>query len=149
MTEYVAFLRGINVGGHMLVPMERLKQAFESLRFTNVQTVLASGNVLFQAPPTAVGTLGKRIEKTLETRLGKKIGVLVRSLDRLQRLAASEPFRDADVSPETRLYVTFLPEGQKATRSTSKSPDGFRILLVTPVRSSARSRQSLDPGPSI
>lgn len=130
--EYVAFLRGINVGGNVLVPMERLKRTFEALRFTNVRTVLASGNVLFQAPAMPVATLGKRIEKTLEKHFGRKIGVIVRSLDRLRRLAASEPFKDVNVSPETRLYVTFLPERQKPLRSTCTSPEGFRILLVTP-----------------
>ena len=48
--KYAAFLRGINVGGHKTVPMEGLKKTFASLGFQNVKTLLASGNILFDAP---------------------------------------------------------------------------------------------------
>ena len=46
----IAFLRGINVGGHKKVPMAALKKAFEAMGFRDVRTVLASGNVIFEAP---------------------------------------------------------------------------------------------------
>ncbi len=130
--EYAAFLRGINVGGNTLVPMEELKRAFETLQFSSVRTVLASGNVLFEAPATPVATIEKKIEKGLEKRLGKKITVFVRTLDSLQRLAASEPFTEAGVEPETRLYVTFLPARPKKSQMRTNSPGGFQILRVTP-----------------
>ncbi|HYQ86023.1 MAG TPA: DUF1697 domain-containing protein, partial [Bacteroidota bacterium] len=50
MIQYAAFLRGINVGGHKPVRMSDLEKAFGQLGFRNVKTVLASGNVLFEAP---------------------------------------------------------------------------------------------------
>ncbi len=131
-TEYAAFLRGINVGGNTLLPMEELKRAFGTLRFTNVRTVLASGNVLFESPATPVATIEKKIEKALETRLGKKIAVFVRTLDSLQRLAASEPFMKAGVAPQTRLYVTFLPAKPKKSQMWTNSPGGLQIFRVTP-----------------
>ena len=49
MLKYIAFLRGINVGGHKPIKMEALAKAFASLGFQNVKTVLASGNVLFES----------------------------------------------------------------------------------------------------
>lgn len=52
--SYVAFLRGINVGGHAVIRMSELQRAFEGLGFENVRTVLASGNVIFD-PPGAIG----------------------------------------------------------------------------------------------
>ena len=48
-TRYVAFLRGINVGGHR-VSMADLRDVFTSLKFGNVDTFIASGNVIFDAP---------------------------------------------------------------------------------------------------
>ena len=50
LIKYAAFLRGINVGGHTIIKMGELRKVFESLGFWNVKTVLASGNVLFEAP---------------------------------------------------------------------------------------------------
>lgn len=63
MVDDVAFLRGVNVGG-VTVKMDRLKTSFEALGFTEVKTLLASGNVLFAAPSTSEGTLVNKIEKS-------------------------------------------------------------------------------------
>ncbi len=132
-TEFAAFLRGVNVGGNNMIPMEQLKRAFESLQCANVQTVLASGNVTFQASTMATGALEKKIEKMLEARFGKKIGVRVRTLDSLRRMAASQPFKGINPTSQTRLYVTFLPEKPASPpRPSSRFPRGFRILRVTP-----------------
>ena len=132
-TTYVAFLRGINVGGNKPIRMADLQKAFESLRFTNVKTVLASGNVLFDAPPSRPAALTAAIEKKLKQAFGTEIPVLVRTLKELQRLAESEPFRGVAVTPQTRLYVTFLTEKPASKlKIPYASPDrGFRILRVT------------------
>lgn len=54
MTRYFAFLRAINVGGHV-VKMDRLRQVFESLAFSNVETFIASGNVIFESTSHSAG----------------------------------------------------------------------------------------------
>jgi uncharacterized protein (DUF1697 family) len=130
MMNYVAFLRGINVGGHKTVPMEKLKKAFESLRFKNVQTLLASGNIVFEAPLTSTAGLEKKIEKMLMSVFGHEISVLVRTIEELNRLNESQPFKEIDVTPQTRLYVTFLLEKVKSSLIIPYvSPDkNFRIL---------------------
>jgi uncharacterized protein (DUF1697 family) len=114
MSKYAAFLRGINVGG-VTVKMDKLKKTFEALGFTDVKTLLASGNVLFAAPSASENTLVKKIEKKLETALGREIGVLVRKIEELQRLAETDPFAGIKVTPQTRLYVTFLSEKNKSS----------------------------------
>ena len=48
MPRYIAFLRAINVGGHNTVKMDFLRQLFESLGFSNVETFIASGNIVFE-----------------------------------------------------------------------------------------------------
>lgn len=133
MTKYAAFLRGINVGGNKPVPMERLKKAVESLGFRNVKTLLASGNVLFEARSANADTLVKRIEEKLEQTFGHEIGTIVRTLEELQDLADLDPFKGIKVTPRTRLFVTFLSEKPKTRlKIPYVSPDkSFRILRLT------------------
>jgi len=109
MKTYVAFLRGINVGGHKSVKMSELKIAMEALGFTKVRTVLASGNVIFDAAKEA--GLAAKIEAQLEKSFGMTIGVLVRPMEALRALVAEgEGIAAANAAVATRLYVTFLPE---------------------------------------
>ena len=70
--RYVAFLRAINVGGHV-VKMDRLRRIFESMRFRNVETFIASGNVIFEAAGNA-DVLERRIEKGLAVGAGLRGG---------------------------------------------------------------------------
>jgi uncharacterized protein (DUF1697 family) len=133
MPDFAAFLRGINVGGHNPVPMQELKKAFESLRFKNVRTVLASGNVLFNAPGAGGAPLERKIEEKLAKTFGRDIGVLVRTVEYLQRLTEAQPFKGTAVTPQTRFYVTFLSEMPgEALRVPFTSPRGnFTILRAS------------------
>ena len=130
---YAAFLRGINVGGHRSVRMDALKKAFESLGFKNVKTLLASGNVVFQAPPMSASVLTKQIEKTLKKTFGFEIGVLIRTIKELQRLDKANPFAGIKVTAQTRRFVTFL-SAKPASRLKLPyiSPGGnFKILRAS------------------
>ena len=130
MINYAAFLRGINVGGHTPVPMLKLKSTFESLHFKNVQTILASGNVLFEAPPTDTMALGRKIEEQLMKTFGYDINVLIRTMEELQHLEAVQPFKGIPLTPHTRLYVTFFSEKTKSSlKIPYTAPDkSFKIL---------------------
>jgi uncharacterized protein (DUF1697 family) len=133
LNKYVAFLRGINVGGHKTVKMDALKKAFEIMGFSNVKTLLASGNVLFDTAKASESTLASQIEKTLEKTFGHEIGVLVRTVENLQKLADHNPFAGVKVTPQTRLYVTFLSENPNSNlKIPYKSPDGnFKIIQAS------------------
>jgi uncharacterized protein (DUF1697 family) len=130
---YAALLRGINVGGHKLVKMDDLKKAFESLGFQNVKTLLASGNVVFQAPLMSASVLTKQIEEKLKKIFGFEIGVLIRSIKELQRLDKANPFAGIKVTPQTRLFVTFLSERPASSlKAPYVSPGGnFKILRAS------------------
>ena len=118
----VAFLRGINVGGHTSLRMADLRAAFEDMGFEDVRTVQASGNVVFDAGgEETTGAVAERIEIELEKVLSYPIGVAVRELTDVERLVASDPFRRVAITPETRLYVTFLCH--PATKGTSIRPE--------------------------
>ena len=134
MTRYVAFLRGINVGGHHKVPMAELRKVLEGIGFCGVKTLLASGNVLFEAEKQSSKGLSNIMEDALEKKFGFQIGTIVRAGSDLAKMVQSQPFKNVNVGTQIRLYVTFL---SKKTKSDLKipytSPDkSFRILSVTP-----------------
>lgn len=134
--QYLAFLRGINVGGNAAIKMADLKKAFERMGFKNVRTLLASGNVIFEADHADKKVLAKEVESALKKSFNKDISTMVRSLDDLKKLQSLEPFKGIKVTPDIRLYVTFLPE--KATPRTIAIPYAtpqkeFRIVYATPM----------------
>ncbi|HTI68647.1 MAG TPA: DUF1697 domain-containing protein [Candidatus Limnocylindria bacterium] len=130
---YIVFLRGINVGGNHLVKMADLKKLLEGLGYAKVKTLLASGNVTLEAGKADPVKLAAKLAGELRKAFGFEIPVLVRSRKELVALAKTEPFALVKVTPETRLYVTFLSEKPTATsRGEYTSDDGsFSILKVT------------------
>lgn len=125
MEKYVALLRGINVGGNKKVPMADLKKLMEKNGYENVKTLLASGNVLFDASPTDA----KKLRALLEKKFGFAIPVLLRTGKDIDELIASDPFKNVKVTPETRLYVTFFshPPSSLAKPATGKALDILRV----------------------
>ena len=131
--NYIALLRGINVGGNKKVPMEELRNAFGKLSFSSVKTLLNSGNVLFTSEETDIHDLQKKIEEHLEKTFGWKIDTFVYPQEKLQQLIAAEPFQGVVVTPETRLYVTFIGSDAKESnlRIPYTSQDGnFSIRMM-------------------
>jgi uncharacterized protein (DUF1697 family) len=114
MPRYVAFLRAINVGGHV-VKMDRLRALFEDLGFSDVETFIASGNVLFGSPGTAGPALERKIEKHLRASLGYEVATFVRTVSEVQQVARHEPFSAAVMGkPYHALYISFLREAPAA-----------------------------------
>lgn len=107
-TRYIAFLRGINVGGHR-VSMTQLRELFESLAFTDVETFIASGNVIFTAGATKPATLEDRIAAQLAASLGYAVPTMLRTVGELAAINAHAPFAPEDVeNPKHRVHVGFL-----------------------------------------
>jgi len=107
--SYVALLRGINVGGNAIISMQDLKNAFGSLGFTNIRTILASGNVLFEACEEDRARLTRKIEQTLQKKFGVEIFVMIRTIGEIQALLESKPFKSTQITAQTKLHVSFLP----------------------------------------
>jgi len=91
LCTYVALLRGINVGGHAIVPMARLKACFEALGLSDVITYINSGNVIFRTRATDPRKLESRIEKALSDAFSLPIGTIVRSLREIDELLCHLP----------------------------------------------------------
>ena len=122
MQRYIAFLRGINVGGHN-VKMETLRSAFAALGFANVATFIASGNIIFEAHANNAYALEQRIEEHLLQTLGYDVPTFIRSVNELAAIASYQAFPLADVElSASSLYVVFL---------RMVPPDAVREKLVT------------------
>jgi uncharacterized protein (DUF1697 family) len=91
MSEYAAFLRGMNVGGHRISNGE-LGRCFEELGFHDVGTFRASGNVIFAAEDEPLTKLTARIEAGLEASLGYAVPVFLRTTSEVRQIAAHQPF---------------------------------------------------------
>ena len=110
MPKYFAFLRAINVGGHT-VKMDYLRSVFEELGFSNVETFIASGNVIFDSSSRSIRSLEKKIESALEKSLGYEVITFVRSQNELSEIANYQPFAQTDVASAHAVYVGFIAEG--------------------------------------
>jgi uncharacterized protein (DUF1697 family) len=107
MPRHIAFLRAINVGGHV-VKMDYLRQLFESLGFANVETFIASGNVIFESPAKNTTVLEKKIEQKLYDALGYEVATFIRTDAELAKIAAYQPFTPAEIKAATAFNVAFL-----------------------------------------
>jgi uncharacterized protein (DUF1697 family) len=108
VSRYVAFLRAINVGGRSVVRMSELCSMFERAGGRHVESLLASGNVLFDATATDAAAVAQRVGGALKARLGTNPDLVLRSLQRIQSLVDAEPFGDFVAGPSMKLYVVFL-----------------------------------------
>jgi uncharacterized protein (DUF1697 family) len=133
MPKYVAFLRAINVGGHT-VKMDYLRQLFEALGCSNVETFIASGNVIFDSTSKSAKALEKKIEGYLQESLGYKVATFIRATTEVSATANYKPFTDAELAAEgNALYIAFLADspGEEAKQkllSYVNEVDDFHVF---------------------
>jgi uncharacterized protein (DUF1697 family) len=108
VSVYVALLRGINVGGKNIIPMAALAKTFERLGFANVRTLIASGNVIFEAAKQDPRKLELKIEKALTKAFAYDAKVVVKSRDELAAIVDGMPAEWKKPKPTKRYYVMFL-----------------------------------------
>jgi uncharacterized protein (DUF1697 family) len=121
--RYIAFLRAINVGGHV-VKMDRLRALFVEMTFTGVETFIASGNVIFESPSTDAAALEKRIEKHLEKSLGYEVGTFLRSCDEVAAVASHAPFEAKGDCSEHVVFLKSPPDKVLAKTVMALCADG-------------------------
>jgi uncharacterized protein (DUF1697 family) len=115
MERYVAFLRGMNLGGRR-IKNEELKQEFDQLALSDISCFRASGNVIFATEVKGEEKLKQRIEAGLGESLGYKVPVFLRDAAELRAVSAQEPFDPAIIkASKGKLQVAFLPSKPKAS----------------------------------
>jgi uncharacterized protein (DUF1697 family) len=127
MARYAAFLRGVMP---MNAKMPELKAAFEAAGFTGVKTLLSSGNLVFDAKPASIESLQKKAETAMQKELGKTFLTIVRSIDALRELLASDPYKKYRLTPDSKRIVTFLRSPPKAKLDLPIELHDARILAM-------------------
>jgi uncharacterized protein (DUF1697 family) len=136
MTMRVALLRGVNVGGNKKISMAELKAMIEALGFTEVKTLLQSGNVVFRAGSEAEADLEAHLEAETETRLGLKTSYLVRNAKQWQAIIDANPFpKEAEAEP-SRTLVTV-----GRTAMPAEALDAIRAVMLPHEKLEAVERQ--------
>ncbi len=128
MPRYAALLRGVMP---MNAKMPQLKRAFESAGFTDVNTILSSGNVVFGARAASEAALARKAEAAMEKSLGRSFLTIVRSVEALQDLLASDPFRAFRLRPGAKRIVTFLRQPPAQRIVLPVELEGARIYAVS------------------
>jgi uncharacterized protein (DUF1697 family) len=110
MTRYVGLIRGINVGGHKAVSMEKLRGFMTDSGFADVKTLLQSGNVIFSGPKQTSATLEKQLEVGLEAKLGVTADFMIRTAAEWTKCIESNPFTEMAKSDPGHLVAICLKE---------------------------------------
>ncbi len=127
MPRYAAFLRGVSP---MNAKMPELRTAFEEAGFTNVKTLLSSGNVVFNARRASEATLQRGAEAAMPARLGQTFLTIVRPIDLLREMLASNPYEAYGLEPSAKRIVTFLRAAPAEPLILPLERDGARLLAV-------------------
>ena len=129
MQQLIAFLRGIN--GGVTVKMADLRDAFEQIGFTQVKTVLATGNVIFEATESDRAKVATRIEKMIANVFDYQTSAIIMTPSELRRLVANNPFGDLAADIQHAPQISFVKGGVKGSELTiplDRSQKGYTLV---------------------
>jgi uncharacterized protein (DUF1697 family) len=127
MPRYVAFLRGVSP---INLKMPELKRCFEAAGFTDVKTVLSSGNAVFTARAASEAVLERKSERAMAKQLGRTFYTIVRPVSVLLEMLDSNPYGAFRLPANAKRVITFLREPHKAKLLLPLELDGARILAM-------------------
>lgn len=128
MPRYVALLRGVMPGKP---PMPALRGCFEAAGFSAVRTLLASGNVVFDARAAPEAALAHRAEAALAEVLGQRFAAIVRPQAALAQMLERDPFGDFAPPAGAKRVVTFLREAIDPASALPSPHEGVHVLATS------------------
>ena len=132
MQQYIAFLRGMNLGSRR-VKMDRLRRLFEEMDFAAVATFIASGNVIFESQIEDAAEIENQIQNHLERALGYRVDAFVRSRTQVATIASSQPFSKVEMNNQAyTVNVSFFksplaPEVARKLKKFRTDVDAFNV----------------------
>jgi uncharacterized protein (DUF1697 family) len=108
MPQYVAFIRAVNVAGHARVTMTNVQEAFATSGCQNAQTIIQSGNVLFECPRRACADTMRAVARRLRVVLGEEPQIVLRTVRQIADIIERAPFAGYELTPRVKFYVAFL-----------------------------------------
>lgn len=148
MTTYVAFLRGINVGGHNRMKMDALRALCEGLGHADVRTYIQSGTVAFEATEGDDRALADDLAAAIDDEFGYDVTVMVRTREELADVVAGQPF-DVPGGDGIRHYVAFLdeePSEEGIAALQDAAMDGETFVVVGREVYSELDKDAMRPG---
>ncbi len=132
MTTYIAFLRAINVGGKNLIAMAELRKMLEGMGFSNVQTLLQSGNAVFQGDKAMSADIETRLEKQTAKRFGLNVDYVVRTDKELADVIKGNPFANFAKEDPGHMLVLFLKSAapKDAEKALTQAIKGREVVAV-------------------
>lgn len=127
MSRFVAFLRGINLGKRQ-IKMAELKDGLEAAGFKGVKTLLASGNVLLDAPDET--GLKASLEQAMTSQFGFRIEVVLRSDAEIKAMIASAPFAALPAGADVKLYVMMLDQTLDPPPALRSIPGDYEVVRI-------------------
>jgi uncharacterized protein (DUF1697 family) len=134
MLIYISMLRGVNMAGHNKIKMTDLSALYKMLGFSDAETFIQSGNVVFSNPEnTPVPEITARIEKAILKKFNYIIPVIIRTTEELREVISINPFREEENFNSERLAVIFLYEKPseeqiEKVKNINYPPDKFKII---------------------
>ncbi len=129
MARYIALLRGI-APTNPNMRNEKLRAVFENLGFTNVKTVISSGNVIFDADNTDTAAIERQLEAAWPAQLGFRSSTIARTSDQLHDIITKNPFKRYQHSSKTYLTVTFLKHKNTLT-GNEPAGRGYKVIATS------------------
>lgn len=126
MTAYVVLLRAVNVGGTGKLPMTELKAMCAAEGFTEIQTYIASGNVVFAAKQSK-SKVKAALEKRLHAYAGKPVGVIVRTADEMAAVLKSNPFPKSPPNSTVAIFLNDSPPADALKHMRGRKDEEVRL----------------------
>src|SRR4051812_29870758 len=110
MPVYIALLRGINIGPHKRMKMEKLRASCEALGFAGVKTYIQSGNLIFKGPKLSSAALSKKLGECIVKNFGFSCEIIARTREQMKAIVDGNPFlKERGIDP-SKLHVVFLSQ---------------------------------------
>src|SRR3954468_4102219 len=105
MPVYIVLLRGINIGPHKRMKMEKLRASCEALGFAGVKTYIQSGNVIFKAPKLSPAALSKKLGECIVKDFGFSSEIICRTREEMKPIVEGNPFLKERGIHASKLHV--------------------------------------------
>jgi uncharacterized protein (DUF1697 family) len=132
MVKYFVFLRGINVGGKNVIKMAELRKALSFAGFSDVRTMIQSGNIVFESPILKSEEIKNITEKTISKSFGHNVCAIVRTESEAYEILKTNPFNDFSDGKDEKYYICFLENKPKITPKLpfSVEKDGLELIKI-------------------
>lgn len=130
MKTYIAFLKGINVGGHKKVPMAELRDILTKIGFQDVKSYIQSGNVILKSDEESIQKIEETISSSIEDHFGFEVSVLVKMRQDLKRIFEDSPFHEEQKKASYFMMLHDKPKKALVFEASEKVYEGETYVII-------------------